>query len=153
MENAYTSPILNTFSAINQALFKLSKEDAERNGLTVPQLKALYRVASKPDQGLVELAEALKLTNSTVSGIVDRLVKNGLFTREHAADDRRSVIINLTEAGEQKLHDIVSGGSRLVDKLSEIEQLPQEDLIALFSLHSKVLEILKATTPTGGMDE
>ncbi|REB08716.1 MarR family transcriptional regulator [Sporosarcina sp. BI001-red] len=153
MKNAYSSPILNSFSSINQALFQLSKEDAERNGLTVPQLKALYRVSSKPDQGLVELAESLKLTNSTVSGIVDRLVKNGLLKRHHQEGDRRAVVINLTEEGERKLEDIIQHGSHLVDKLAEIEQLPKEELEQLFHLHSRILNLLTSQSSTGGMEQ
>ncbi|MBB4823379.1 DNA-binding MarR family transcriptional regulator [Sporosarcina luteola] len=142
MKRAFSSDILNSFSDINQMLFKLAKKDAESNGLTVPQLKALYKISSHPDIGLVELAESLKLTNSTVSGVVDRLVQQGLIERQVPPHDRRSVTIRLSATGEEKLLAIVADESMLVKKLRIIEQLPEEELGQLLLIHQHILDIL-----------
>lgn len=45
------------------------------------------------------LGERTPMTQSAVSKVVDRLEKAGLVTRETCADDRRSLFLELTEAG------------------------------------------------------
>ncbi|MCJ8010089.1 MarR family winged helix-turn-helix transcriptional regulator [Lederbergia wuyishanensis] len=143
MKNAFNNEILNSFSNINKMLYKLSKIDAEHNGLTVPQLKTLYKVSSSPNIGLVELAEYLKLTNSTVSGVVDRLVQQELLERHTPSHDRRAITIRLSKKGEEKLEQVVESESLLVKKLNEIAKLPKKDIEQLLSIHEQILTILK----------
>ncbi|WP_420180072.1 MarR family winged helix-turn-helix transcriptional regulator [Paenarthrobacter sp. TA1.8] len=45
------------------------------------------------------LGERTPMTQSAVSKVVDRLEKAGLVSRETCADDRRSLFLELTEAG------------------------------------------------------
>jgi len=156
MNDIFSSPLLNSFSDINKQLYKLAKEDAEQNGLTVVQLKTLYQVSSKPNIGLVELAENLKLTNSTVSGVVDRLVNSGLLDRKIAQKDRRAVTIHLTAEGEQKLQQIVKEDSLLVQQLLDIEQQFTElEIQQLIAMHKKIYGILSQSNreqQKGGSD-
>ncbi|MBY0123551.1 MarR family winged helix-turn-helix transcriptional regulator [Bacillus sp. S/N-304-OC-R1] len=143
MKNAFNNEVLNSFSDINRLIFKLAKSDAERNDLTVVQLKTLYKVSSFPNIGLVELAEHLKLTNSTVSGVIDRLVQSELIQRNVSPADRRAITIHLTEKGELKLKQIIKEESDLVQKLIEIKQkLSEEELNQLLEIHKKIAEIL-----------
>lgn len=50
-----------------------------------------------------ELAEKLRLERSSVSRLVDGLVKGGFVTRELNEQNRREVIVRLTEKGEQSM--------------------------------------------------
>lgn len=43
-----------------------------------------------------DLSEKIGLSNSTVSGIIDRLEKQGLVERTRSLDDRRVVHVNIT---------------------------------------------------------
>ncbi|WLV24503.1 MarR family transcriptional regulator [Aciduricibacillus chroicocephali] len=143
MKNAFNNEILNSFSSVNKLLYNLAKADAEKNGLTVVQLKALYKLSSHPNIGLVELAEHLKLTNSTVSGVVERLVKHGLVERKHDPHDRRAITLNLTPQCEEKLERVIETESVFVKKLNLIEErLTEEQLNQLFALHSQISDIL-----------
>ncbi|MBL4950767.1 winged helix-turn-helix transcriptional regulator [Neobacillus sp. YIM B02564] len=142
MEKAFNNEILKSFHAINKLLFHVTKQDADKNGLTVGQLFTLFKISANPNIGLVELADKIKLTNSTVSGIVSRLVQNGLVEREALPHDRRSVTIRLTQKGEQKLVEVFSSESLLVEKLEQIKQLPEEEIQNLLRLHEKIKNIL-----------
>lgn len=53
------------------------------------------------------LAERLGLTSASVTAVVDRLTGLGLVTRRRHPDDRRSVIVELTEAGTETLAAMV----------------------------------------------
>jgi len=69
--------------------------------MTLPQfdvMAALYR----EEEGLrmTELSRRLLVSNGNVTGIVERLVSDGLVVRESAVDDRRSFLVRLTPKGE-----------------------------------------------------
>lgn len=55
---------------------------------------------------ITELSEKLGLSNSTVSGIVDRLEKQGIVERIRSKDDRRVVYVGITPEFQKssKLH-------------------------------------------------
>ena len=48
-----------------------------------------------------ELSKSLMVSNGNVTGIVDRLVSEGLLVRVPVENDRRASIVRLTEAGEK----------------------------------------------------
>jgi DNA-binding MarR family transcriptional regulator len=50
-----------------------------------------------------ELAEAVHVTQSTVSRVVARLEDEGLTTRMMCADDRRGIFASLTDSGRARL--------------------------------------------------
>ena len=50
-----------------------------------------------------ELADVLRLGNSTVTGLVDRLVRRGLVRRQRNSTDRRQVLVSLSARGKRVL--------------------------------------------------
>ena len=50
-----------------------------------------------------DIAKQLDLSNSTVSGIVDRLVEKGVVDRKRSEQDRRVVMISLAKTHRQPL--------------------------------------------------
>ncbi|WP_047551504.1 MarR family winged helix-turn-helix transcriptional regulator [Methylotenera sp. G11] len=52
------------------------------------------------------LADKAGVTRATMTGLIDGLEQGGLVERVYAKDDRRSVLVRLTDAGQAKL-DIV----------------------------------------------
>jgi len=133
--------LIESFSEINRAIYKLLKIDADRAGITVVQVKALYQLSSHPNCGLGELAEKLRLTNSTVSGVIDRLVLQDLVERIIPPEDRRSISLKITESGQAILNKI-SSESCLIQRVAEVMQLPKEEIDELFRLHKLVLSKL-----------
>jgi DNA-binding MarR family transcriptional regulator len=71
--------------------------------LTVPQVKTLFFVSNQPGTNPGRLATALKVTPPNVTGIVDRLVEQGLLARQVSPEDRRALELRLTEQGESIL--------------------------------------------------
>lgn len=140
---ALNNEILVSFTEINKAIYRLVKSDADRVGITVVQLKTLYILSANPDSGLGELAEKLKLTSSTVSGVIDRLVHSGLVERIVPPENRRSVSIHLTEKGKGILDQLYSFDSILIKKLNEVLDLPEEEIAHLLRLHKLVLSKLE----------
>ena len=65
----------------------------------MPQAKLLHLVARAAEIHMSDLVHALGVSLSTVSGLVDRLVDQGLATRRDDPADRRQVVVALTAAG------------------------------------------------------
>lgn len=110
--------------------------------LTKPQLITLAQVYKGP-KSIGEISETTYLSYSTVSGIIDRLERDGWVERVRDTNDRRITWIKKTEKAdqfktifltyEQKLFDSVF--QRLNDEEVEDIQRSIDVLIELFQIH------------------
>ena len=69
--------------------------------LTGPQLTVVKLLETFGDLSLSALSERIRAQNSTVTGIIDRMEREGLVRRERSTDDRRVVHIRLTRQGRE----------------------------------------------------
>lgn len=80
-------------------LFKhsMSKVFEEMNpGMTAPQGMVMGILSKEKTMKITELSIKLGLSNSTVSGIVDRLEKQGIVERKRSEEDRRVVNVSIS---------------------------------------------------------
>jgi MarR family transcriptional regulator, organic hydroperoxide resistance regulator len=85
---------------------RITKEMARRADLTGPQLTVVKMLEQIGDLSLSELSERIRAQNSTVTGIIDRMEREGLVTRERSREDRRVVFIRLTTKGRKLAEDV-----------------------------------------------
>jgi DNA-binding MarR family transcriptional regulator len=76
-----------------------SRHLAKTAGLTTPQLMLLQAIETLGAVAIARLAEAVSLSQATVTTIIDRLEERGYVQRRRSTDDRRVVHVFLTEAG------------------------------------------------------
>src|SRR5213594_4186732 len=67
---------------------RLAKEQCARHGITATQLNVLKLLQTVGDLSLSELSKQMAATNSTVTGIIDRMVEAKLVAREQSSEDR-----------------------------------------------------------------
>ncbi len=96
--NTHTYSIRKQISNINRAYYDLITYEIKDTNLTVPQVLVCRCIKDEP-QMVSSISETVKLANSTVSSIIDRLEKNGYVTRIRDSKDRRIVWV----AGTEKL--------------------------------------------------
>lgn len=79
----------------------LERELGDRHGLGVSDFEVLDRLAESPERQCraQELAESVHLSQSALSRLVDRLVKNSLVERCACDMDRRGIYVVLTAEG------------------------------------------------------
>jgi DNA-binding MarR family transcriptional regulator len=70
---------------------------------SLPELWILRHLEERSACPMKELAAFLRLGNSTVTGLVDRLVRRGLVRRQSDASDRRVVLVVLSSLGRRVL--------------------------------------------------
>lgn len=81
------------------------------------------------------LADKAGVTRATMTGLIDGLEQVGLVERVFAKDDRRSVVIHLTEAGQAKL-DVVMPDyyRRLRQCMQALDEKKREELHLILDL-------------------
>jgi len=115
--------------------------------LTAPQVSALaLLVDERRDSGsgisLSELSRRMGLSHSTVSGIVDRLVRRGLVERRPRSDDRRFTEIELTADVERWLKDDLPAWRvrPLADALSRASRSDRATILAGLATLARLLD-------------
>lgn len=87
----------------------------ESYGITPLQYRALDLINNKtPTMG--DLCDLLYLSSSTVTDLVDRLESNNLVRRVRSKEDRRVVILEITEEGLALLRKIKKKKSEMLFK-------------------------------------
>ncbi len=91
-------------------------EDRE---LTMSQLRVLFILNGDPGMTAGNLAERLSVRPSTVTGIVDRLVKQELVERRADPDDRRIVRNVLSTTGERLINEFTAASRAFIESFLE----------------------------------
>jgi DNA-binding MarR family transcriptional regulator len=71
---------------------------AATHDLSIVQVRLLGILRDR-SPGMLELAAALALDKSSVTGLIDRAERRGLVKRSVSEEDRRAVCVSLTSAG------------------------------------------------------
>lgn len=84
-----------------RAFLSFSEDAAQDAGLTPQQHQAMLAIRAAPGETMLigALAQHLALRPHSVTGLVDRLERQGLVARQAAEDDRRRVAVSLSEKG------------------------------------------------------
>jgi len=93
--------ILETVVYLYTESRRVTKRLARQHGLTGPQVTALKILEGFGALSLSELSARMSAKNSTITGIVDRMERDGLVSRERSTTDRRVVHIRPTERGQR----------------------------------------------------
>ncbi len=85
---------------------------------TLPRFDVMAALFRKSDGMMMsELSRFLMVSNGNVTGIVDRLVKDGLVIRSQRDGDRRTWIIRLTKTGTQNFEKMAKAHEGWIDEL------------------------------------
>jgi len=116
---------------ISRAIDLHSRALVQQHGLTAPQLAALRAVGELQPVSVTGVAKAIHLSLATVTGIFNRLEGRALVRRSRNGEDRRSVLVELTEAGAELLESAPSLlQDRFRSELTRLQQWEQTQLLA-----------------------
>jgi DNA-binding MarR family transcriptional regulator len=109
-------------------------------GLSVPMWRALSALNDKEGVTIGQLAELTVLDRSSLGRLLEDMAELGLIERESPPDDRRAVVIRISEAGRRRFAEALPSyrdhTRRLLRGLSESE----------FTTLMRLLRRLKANT-------
>lgn len=108
---------------------RVTKTEARARGLTGPQLSVLKILEATGDLSLTELSERMSAKNSTITGIVDRMERDGLVVRDRSSTDRRVILIRATAKGLDLARSVpVSAMELFTAALASLAPEEQENL-------------------------
>jgi DNA-binding MarR family transcriptional regulator len=121
---------------------ELERELAAEQDLALTDFDVLVQLANAPDRRLrmSELADALLLSRSGATRLVDRLVADGLVERVVCEDDRRGQWAALTDQGRDRLRRASPVHLRGIEE-HFLDRLSADDLASL----RRMLEPISAT--------
>jgi DNA-binding MarR family transcriptional regulator len=109
--------------------------------LTIVQFKSLCFIDSEVSTNFKNLASALGVTPPSVTGIIDRLVEQGLVSREENPDNRRMQILRTTPAGKILLNKLIASRTNVVTQF--LNQLNLRDLSDLSRILANLTKLEK----------
>jgi DNA-binding MarR family transcriptional regulator len=118
-----------------------SKKLAQSVGLTAPQLRVLQIVAKADQCTATQIAKQTRITQATVTSLIDKLVKKEFVIRQRSTTDKRQTIIQLTELGRQAIESAPDPlQQKFVSKFSSLEDWEQASLISALERVASMLD-------------
>lgn len=114
--------IIDNLRRLFQVVNEVSKDAVRTTGLTGPQLWAIKTISDESPVRISDLALRMHLHPATVVGIIDRLEIRDLARRIRSTEDRRVVMVELTDAGEQIVRNAPHVAQGLL--VAGLEKLP-----------------------------
>lgn len=137
--------VLSSLRRIIRAFDLQSKHLMQRSGLTGPQLLVLRYVGRQGEVTVGELARLVRLSQGTVTTILDRLEKKGLVLRIRSTQDKRRVVVSLSADGRQAL----DGAPTLLQEqfIRAFDELKDWEQTLILSSLQRVAEMMEAHAP------
>ena len=135
-------------SRVGLHIARQQEEAFSRFGLNrgeVGVLAALRFAGPKQQLSPTRLFKGLMLSSAGITSRLDRLESRGYVKRTRHPEDRRGVLVELTEAGEVVLEQAVSANTSREKEL--LANLTKPERKALAALLKKLLAGLEPTTP------
>lgn len=124
--------ILETLIYLYTEARRVTKDLARRHGLTGPQLTAVKMLEGFGDLSLSALSARMSARNSTITGLVDRMERDGLVERVRDDADRRIVRIRLTTKGRALARMVPVGSMEtFADALRSLDDADRDDLLRI----------------------
>lgn len=117
---------------------ELRRRLRDRHDTTLPRFDVMAALARHRDGlKMSDLSRYLKVSNGNVTGIVDRLVEEGLALRVAVPGDRRANLARLTPKGEAAFADLAAQHEAWIDEL--LAQLTDTDTQSMIGLLKKAM--------------
>lgn len=134
--------IIRSLRRIIRAVGLYSRELLRRRNLTTSQLATLRQLGRHGALSAGEVARGISVSQATVTGIVDRLERRGLVTRSRDSEDRRRVVIDLTEHGRQA---VASSPPPLHERfMVRLAELPEDERREIDRMLARIVEMMEA---------
>ena len=95
------SEIYKLNNRINKKFEKLQRRIIQKENLTTAQYSILQQLWKNDGIKFKQLADACCCSQSTITGIVDTMEKKDVVIRKMNPEDRRSVLVMLTDKGKK----------------------------------------------------
>lgn len=113
-------------ATINKATVK----DIRRYGLTQPQFAVVECLGHLGEMTIGELSRKMLVSGGNMTCVVDNLEKEGLVLRRHSDEDRRSILVDLTEKGKELFRRIFPQHAAFIVQLTSVLTAEEQEQLS-----------------------
>jgi DNA-binding MarR family transcriptional regulator len=114
-------------------------------GVTLPKFDVMAALARREaGMTMTEVSRFLMVSNGNVTGLVNRLVAEGLVVRVASQDDRRATFVRLTRKGARLFETMAAAHERWVNEI--LASFTEEQSVTMIGL----LDTLRKDARLGG---
>jgi DNA-binding MarR family transcriptional regulator len=136
----FADRVSEAMSVISKEFLRQHTEDFYRVKITIPQIIVLENIFRQGELKMTDLAHALNVTTAAVTGLCDRLVRDGYADRVSDPDDRRVVKIKLTAEGKRIAKHVLEQRKKAMIKM--FGMVSQEERESYLSILEHIKEHL-----------
>jgi DNA-binding MarR family transcriptional regulator len=108
--------LTETVTQLRRVLRASVRADIAWESLPMAQVELLQTLSESSPARVNDLAERLRLAQSTVSGLIGQMLASGLVTRDVDPVDRRAAVVTVSPAGLARLDDWQQAHVRRIDR-------------------------------------
>ena len=128
LHNSNISELMND---VLKSVGLLNKEIELRFGMSSARILTLLVFTERENMRMNELSEAMSLTTSASTRMVDNLVREGFVLRGYDKCDRRLVTVGLTGNGKKIAKDIKAFRGRYFDSIKDkVKERGEDEMIS-----------------------
>ncbi|MEO2037779.1 MAG: MarR family transcriptional regulator, partial [Martelella sp.] len=124
---------LQMLKAVRHVEGNLRERLRENYGMTLPRFDVMAALHAAP-QGMrmSELSKQLVVSNGNVTGVIEKLVADGLVERENQETDRRAFLVRITAKGKTLMDEATAVHRGWIDEI--FAEIAEPDIARAISI-------------------
>lgn len=128
----FADKVTELMPAIMKELYRRETSKFCSMQITIPQFVALEILSREGELRMTDLAGLINVTTAAMTGIVDRLVREGYVSRVTDAADRRTIKVRTTAKGKRVVRNACAERKRIIGKMfGAISQADREEYLRI----------------------
>lgn len=140
MEKNNFFELIHNAELFNDATMTLFMKQFNMN-VNISQIIALSKLKEHGAQKPSALAQSLGYTSGAITGLTNKLVKEGYIVREQQEEDRRSILITITAKGLDVLEEAQKQGQAMRNDIYSV--LNDDEVTQLLNIQKKLYSHVK----------
>ncbi len=130
----FAGHLTEIMSVIIKEFLKYQTGEFYKTRITLPQFFVMDMLNRRGESRMTDLARFINVTTAAMTGVVDRLVRDGYAMRTSDPNDRRIIKIRLTPKGDRTVKRIIERRRQMIMKIfGMISQAEREEYLKILT--------------------
>ena len=144
----FADRLLDIFLVVMREISRSQADELYKGKITLPQLLTLDFLIQKDESKMTDIAHFMRVTTAAITGIVDRLVRDGYVTRVYEPQDRRIIKVKPTSRGAKLVKKIKAQRRKaIINVFGKITPAEREDYLRILLRIQDILTTGKVVNP------
>jgi len=123
----------------------LERDQVKKLGFTMSQTYCLIELLENKSLTMQELSGKMNLSTSTITRVVDKLVRDKYIVRQRSQEDRRVVVASLSEKGLESAKEVQASINAYYEEITR--HLPKNKVDEVLSAVSLLMDAFESSNP------